>query len=124
VKYRPGDETAAFELAMAAQPQAEFYVFKLFVTGASPRSSRAIRNITAICEKELPGRYQLEVIDIYQHPEQAKPEQVVAAPTLVRTLPLPVRKVIGDLSDRFRVMIGLEIVPRKLPDAAKESHEG
>jgi circadian clock protein KaiB len=73
---------------------------------------RAIQNIRRICEKKLQGRYDLEVIDIYQHPEEVKPEQVVVTPTLVKKLPLPVRKLIGDLSDEERVLIGLDVVPR------------
>ena len=72
---------------------------RLFVTGSTPRSTRAIQNIRALCEEKLHGRYDLEVIDIYQHPEQVKPEQIVVTPTLVKKLPLPFRKIIGDLSD-------------------------
>jgi circadian clock protein KaiB len=107
------DETKAFERALAAAPAAESYRLRLFVTGTTPRSARAIQNISAICEEKLQGRYDLEVIDIYQHPEQAKPEQIVVAPTLVKKLPLPVRRLMGDLSDQERVLAGLDIVPRK-----------
>ncbi len=91
---------------------AEHYVLRLFVTGSTPRSARAIQNIRALCEEKLHGRYDLEVIDIYQHPEQVKPEQIVVTPTLVKKLPLPFRKIIGDLSDKERVLVGLDIVPR------------
>jgi circadian clock protein KaiB len=107
------DETAAFEKALSAGRDAEHYLLRLYVTGTTPRSARAIQNIRAICEKKLHGRYDLEVVDIYQHPELAKPEAVVVTPTLVKTLPLPVRKLIGDLSDEQRVLIGLDILPRK-----------
>jgi circadian clock protein KaiB len=107
------DQTEAFERALAAQPVAEHYRLRLFVTGTTPRSARAIQNIRSICEEKLQGRYDLEVIDIYQHPEQAKPEQIVVAPTLVKKLPLPVRRLIGDLSDQERVLAGLDIVPRQ-----------
>ena len=106
-------ETKAFEEARAAQPVVAHYVLRLFVTGTTPRSARAIQNIRDICEAKLQGRYDLEVIDIYQHPEQAKPEQIVVAPTLVKKLPLPVRRLIGDLSAQERVLAGLDIVPRK-----------
>jgi circadian clock protein KaiB len=117
------DETEAFELALAAQPAAEHYLLRLFVTGTTPRSARAIQNIRAICEEKLHGRYDLEVIDIYQHPEQARPEQVVVTPTLVKKLPLPVRKLIGDLSDEQRVLVGLNILPRKPgPRPVKADH--
>ena len=98
---------------MPQPPAAEHYRLRLFVTGTTPRSARAIQNIRAICEEKLQGRYDLEVIDIYQHPEQAKPEQIVVAPTLVKRLPLPVRRLIGDLSDQERVLAGLNIVPRE-----------
>ena len=107
------DESQAFEKAIAAQPPSQHYSLRLFVTGTTPRSARAIRNIRDICEQQLQGRYDLEVIDIYQHPEQARPEQIVVAPTLVKSLPLPVRRLIGDLSDQQRVLVGLNIVPRE-----------
>lgn len=105
------DETKSFEAALAGRAAAERYLLRLFVTGATARSVRAIRNIQAICEEQLHGRYDLEVIDIYQRPEVAKPEQIIVAPTLVRELPLPVRKLIGDLTDKERVLVGLDIVP-------------
>lgn len=111
---KPISETAAFEKALRSQPKSERYLLRLYVTGTTPRSARAIQHIRAICEEKLHGRYDLEVIDIYQHPEQAKPEQVVVTPTLVKKLPLPVRRLIGDLSDAERVLAGLDIVPRRL----------
>ncbi len=86
------------------------YRLTLFVTGTTPRSARAIRNIRLICEDNLAGRYGLEVIDIYQHPELAKTEQIIVTPTLVKHFPLPIRKLIGDLSDTDRVLAGLDIV--------------
>ena len=105
------DDTAAFEAALAAHPVAEHYLLRLFVSGTTPRSAHAIQNIRAICEEKLQGRYELEVIDIYQHAEMAEPDQVVVTPTLVKKLPLPVRKLIGDLSDRERVLVGLDLRP-------------
>lgn len=80
------------------------------MTGTTPRSARAIRNIQVICEEHLQGRYHLEVIDIYQHPERVKADQIVVTPTLIKHLPLPIRKLIGDLSDTARVLAGLDIV--------------
>lgn len=102
--------TQAFEEALAAAAQGAHYSLRLFVTGTTPRSVRAIRNIRAICEENLPGRYDLEVVDIYQHPEQMRPEEIIVTPTLLKKLPLPSRKMIGDLSDIERVLAGLDIV--------------
>jgi circadian clock protein KaiB len=114
MRSRADDSSADFERALGQQG-AGHYLLRLYVTGSTPKSALAIRNIQAICEEKLKGRYRLEVIDIYQHPGAAKPEQIVVAPTLVRTLPLPVRRIIGDLSNTERVLIGLDIVPRGIP---------
>jgi circadian clock protein KaiB len=105
-------DTKAFEAALTRQAEAPQYCLRLFVSGSTPRSTRAIQNIRAVCEDKLHGRYDLEVIDIYQHPEQIRPEQIVVTPTLVRKLPLPVRKIIGDLSDIERVLVALDILPQ------------
>jgi circadian clock protein KaiB len=93
------------------------YVLRLFVTGLTPRSVCAINNVRAICSEYLDGRYDLEVIDIYQQPVLAQGEQIVAAPTLVKQLPLPIRRIIGDMSDRDRVLLGLDLV--RVPDARR-----
>jgi circadian clock protein KaiB len=93
------------------------YILRLFVTGTTPRSLRAIQNLHALCEANLPGQYDLEVIDIYQHPEQAMPEQIVVTPTLVKEFPLPLRRMIGDLSDTERVLTGLGIPQQQLARA-------
>ena len=117
--------TQAFEDALALESQPGRYRLRLFVSGSTPRSTRAIQNIRALCEANLRGRYDLEVIDIYQHPEQAKPEQIIVTPTLVRALPLPLRRVIGDLSDKERVLVGLEIAARDAPrELPQQSHAG
>jgi circadian clock protein KaiB len=87
----------------------ERYVLRLFVTGMTPRSTEAFAIIKAICEEHLHGRYELEVIDIYQHPHLARDEQIVAVPTLVKRLPAPLRRLIGDLSNVERVLIGLDL---------------
>jgi circadian clock protein KaiB len=101
-----------FEQALkeaAGEPQR--YVLRLYVTGSTPRSSRAIQNIRALCEEHLQGRYDLEVIDIYQQPMLARGEQIIAAPTLIKKLPAPLRKVVGDLSNVERVLMGLDLRP-------------
>jgi circadian clock protein KaiB len=91
---------------------AERYVLRLFVTGSTPQSARAILNLRKVCDERLGGRYDLEVIDIYQQPELAIREQIVAVPTLIKALPLPLRKLIGNLSDMDRVLIGLGLASR------------
>jgi circadian clock protein KaiB len=117
---KPSKETRAFEAALAKTSKAERYVLRLFVSGTTPRSVRAIQNIRAICEEKLQGRYDLEVVDIYQHPERARPEQVVVTPTLVKSLPAPVRRLIGDLSNEERVLVGLDIVAQGTPQPEPE----
>ena len=99
--------TDRFELALERTDAR--YTLRLYVTGMTPRSQRAIENIKEIFETHLSGRYDLEVIDIYQQPERAKEAQIIAAPTLIKQLPLPVQKLIGDMSDKDRVLIGLGI---------------
>lgn len=105
------DTTARFEAAVSA-PQAE-YVLRLYTVGATPAAQRAIRNLRKICEEELQGRYSLEVIDISEHPVLAETEQIIAAPTLVKSLPVPVARLVGDLSDRERVLLGLDLIRRR-----------
>lgn len=85
------------------------YVLKLYITGSTPRSTKAIMNIRQICDEHLKGRYELEIIDIFQQPVLAKGEQIIAAPTLIRKLPLPLRRFIGDMSDTERILLGLDL---------------
>ena len=85
------------------------YVLRLYIAGTTPRSTRAVMNIKEICEKSLSSRYDLEVIDIYQQPGMAKDQQIIAAPTLVKQLPLPLRRFIGDLSDTERILVGMDL---------------
>jgi circadian clock protein KaiB len=87
------------------------YVLRLFITGTTTRSQRAIANMRKICEAELAGRYDLQIIDIYEQPEATRDLQVIATPTLVKILPEPLRKIIGDLSDREKVLAGLDLAP-------------
>lgn len=96
-------------------PSGEKYVLRLYVTGMTARSAEAIATIQSICKERLGGRYDLQVIDIYQHPKLAKDEQIIAAPTLVKRLPLPLRRFIGTLSDRERVLVGLDLRPDPAP---------
>lgn len=87
------------------------YLLRLFVTGASSRTAPAIANLRRICEQELKGRYDLEIIDVQAYPELAEDEKILATPTLIKSLPLPLRRVIGDLSDRDKVLLGLQVEP-------------
>jgi circadian clock protein KaiB len=91
---------------------AERYVLKLYVTGATARSLRAIANVKAICEQYLKGRYHLEVVDIYRRPALLSKDQIVAVPTLVKKLPVPLRLLVGDLSRTEQVLQGLDLVAR------------
>jgi len=88
------------------------YVLRLYITGPTSLARRAILNINAICREHLPGMYDLEIIDIHQKPALAKNEQILAAPTLIKKLPLPLRRIVGDLSDHEKVLFGLDLKPR------------
>jgi circadian clock protein KaiB len=89
------------------------YKLRLFVTGSTPRSARAIANMRKICEENLSGQYDLEVVDVYENPEATRELQVIATPTLVKILPEPLRRIIGDLSDKEKVLAGLNLTPLK-----------
>ena len=102
------NSTAAFEEALEKTVNGK-YVLHLYVAGMGPKSVQAIDNIKRICEEYLPGKYQLEVIDIYQYPILAKDGQIVAAPTLIKELPPPLRKLIGSMSDTERVLVGMDL---------------
>jgi circadian clock protein KaiB len=102
---------AAFEKAASSELRPK-YVLQLYVAGATPQSSRALTNIKDICEQHLRGRYELEVIDVYLYPALAKSERVIAIPTLLKKLPAPLRRLVGDLSDRENVLIGLNLKPK------------
>lgn len=91
--------------------ESPFYLLYLYITGATPNSMRAVRNLKAICEQYLKDRYELVIVDIYQQPNLAAQEQIIAAPTLVKKHPLPFRRLIGDMSDKQRVLSGLGISP-------------
>ena len=112
------DSVAIFEKILKNADAIQHYQLRLYITGTTPRSSHAIANIRALCDEFLPGHYDLEVIDIYQQPTEAAREQIIAAPTLVKELPIPAKRLIGDLSDRDKVMVGLSLVNNK---AAKKT---
>ena len=100
--------TEAFELALRTTDRAH-YVLRLYVSGITPNSLRAIENVNKICTEYLNGHYELEIIDIYQQPIFAKEGQIVAAPTLVKELPPPLRKFIGDMSNADRILVGFDL---------------
>jgi circadian clock protein KaiB len=103
--------TEELEKAAVKRDRAK-YVLRLYVTGMTPKSTQAIANVQRICNEHLAGRYELKVIDIYQQPKLAKGEQIVAIPTLIKKLPLPLRRLIGDMSDTERVLVGIDLKPK------------
>jgi circadian clock protein KaiB len=98
----------ALEAAAAAHATA-LYVLRLYITGITPRSARAIANVRKICDEHLKGRHELEIVDISQHPMLAEGEQIVATPTLIKLMPLPLRRFIGDMSQGERILLGLDL---------------
>jgi len=102
------DSTLQFEQSLSQPPEIH-YVLRLYVTGTTPQSLHAITNVKKFCEEYLKGRYELEVIDLYQQPQLAQGEQIIAAPTLIKKLPLPLRRIIGDMSKSERVLVGLDL---------------
>ncbi len=107
-KARKRTTVEEFERAAKEKKPAQ-YVLRLYVTGMTARSVRAIENLKSICEEYLQGRYDLEIVDIYQHPVLMRGEQIIAAPTLVKRLPEPLRRLVGDMSDKDRVLLGLDL---------------
>jgi circadian clock protein KaiB len=105
---KPASATAACD-GSPATPDMPRYVLRLYVTGMTPRSSRAIANAKAICEEHLEGRYDLRIIDVYQQPVRTRGDQIVAVPTLIKQLPLPVRRIVGDLADTRRALLALDL---------------
>jgi len=115
LKTKLRSATEAFEDALkrTALKRAK-YILRLYVSGSSERSLRAVYNLKKLCEEHLPD-YDLEVIDIYKNPEAARDEQIIAAPTLVKKLPMPLRKFVGDLSNTNKILVGLDIYKRQEP---------
>ena len=103
-------EKAIQELSKAsAKAGKEKYILRLYVAGMTPRSIKAVNNVKKVCEEYLDGRCELDVVDIYQNPKLAKGEQIIAAPTLIKKLPLPLRRVIGDMSDTEKFLVGIDL---------------
>jgi circadian clock protein KaiB len=115
-KLRNATEVFEEALKVSALKRAK-YILRLYVTGSSARSLRAVDNLKKICEEHFPDDYDLEVIDIYENPTAAREEQIIAVPTLVKKLPRPLRKFVGDLSNTQKILIGLDIYKRQEPEA-------
>jgi len=112
--------TAAFETA-AQRADAEQYVLRLYIAGTTAASSRSVENLRAICEEHLKGRYELMIVDVFQQPVLAKDEQIIAVPTLIKKLPAPLRRIVGDLSNEHRVLVGLDLKPKANGQARKST---
>ncbi len=110
-----GDVTREFEDAVRAKSEfsGEKYVLRLYVSGMTAKSLKAVENVKRLCEEYMPGSYTLEVIDIRANPELAKEAEVIASPTLVKKLPLPLRKFIGNISEKEKLLVGLNIVQKR-----------
>ena len=106
----------AKKAAKPAKSAAETWNLRLYVAGQTPKSVAAFSNLKKLCEEHLHARYTIEVVDLLKNPQLAKGDQIIAIPTLVRKLPVPIRKIIGDLSNTLRVLVGLDIRPRKEGD--------
>jgi len=106
------ESAQAFERSIAETGQ-ERYLLRLYVSGMTPAATRAVGNLKKICDEHLSGRYDLEIVDVYQQPVLARDEQILAAPTLIKRLPLPLRRIIGDMSNKDRVLLGLDLRPRE-----------
>jgi len=103
------DKLDEFENALTAEKKGDKYILRLFVAGINPKSRRAIENLMEILEENLKDQYELEIIDIYQQPIFAKEGQIVAAPTLIKELPPPIQRFVGDLSNKEKLLLGLEL---------------
>ena len=107
-KAKNKETTAEFEHAAAERANAR-YVLRLYVAGLTPRSVSAVASVKQTCEEHLEGRYELEVVNLYDQPTLAKGEQIIAAPTLIKKLPLPLRRIIGDMADTQKLLVGLDL---------------
>jgi circadian clock protein KaiB len=96
------------------------YLLKLYVTGKTARAERAIANLKRVCEEELSSEYELQIIDVLENPQMAEDDRILATPTLIKQLPPPLRRIIGDLSDKEKVLLGLEVRPDANPRGKKE----
>ena len=103
------DSSAKFEKLLKKTARGAHYTLRLYITGTTARSTEAISNIRKLCEEYLAGRYDLEVVDIYQQPGQAADAQIIAAPTLIKDFPAPPKRLIGNLADREKIIVGLNL---------------
>jgi circadian clock protein KaiB len=117
---KPRSSTSEFETA-SRRSHEEQYVLRLYIAGTTPASSRSVETLRAICEEHLKGRYELMVVDVFQQPVLAKDEQIVAVPTLIKKLPSPLRRIVGDLSNEQRVLLGLDLKPKKHGETRKKT---
>ena len=113
VRYRNNVETHT--LAEPAVSDTDTFLLRLYVAGQTPKCMRAFANLKRICEEYLAGRYHIEMVDLLQNPQLARGDQILAVPTLVRRLPEPIKKIIGDLSNTERVLVGLDLRPARRP---------
>jgi circadian clock protein KaiB len=111
-----GEETAQTGMASEQEQGEKVYLLRLYVAGQTRKSLTAFANLKKICEEHLQGRYRIEIIDLREHPQLAKGDQILAIPTLVRQLPPPLKKIIGDLSNTERVLVGLDLRPAEQVD--------
>ncbi|MDD1736137.1 MAG: circadian clock protein KaiB [Methanothrix sp.] len=105
------EESETASSGMLAEPGEKVYILRLYVAGQTRKSLAAFANLKKICEEHLAGRYKIEVIDLRENPQLAKGDQILAIPTLVRQLPPPLKKIIGDLSNTEKVLVGLDLLP-------------
>ena len=108
------DRAGLTESPMETDPS-ELFELRLYIAGQTPKCVRAIDNLRAVCEQHLAGRYRIEVIDLLAHPQLARGDEIIAVPTLIRKLPEPIRRIIGDLSDTEKVLVGLQLRPDGTP---------
>jgi len=115
VKTKRKQSRAIRRKAPPAKARSNKWILRLYVAGRTPKAITAFNNLRAICERELKGRYSIEVIDLLKNPQLARDNQILAVPTLVRKIPIPMRRIIGDLSDSDRVLVGLDLVGHGAP---------
>ena len=121
MKRKTGNTVAEEFEKSVTRLNGEKHVLILYVAGQTPKSTLAIDNVRRFCETNLQGRYELKVIDLYHQPSLAKGEQIIATPTLVKKLPLPLRKLIGDMSDTQRILVGMDLKPAGSPPPPQQS---
>jgi circadian clock protein KaiB len=112
VKTKPQQSKTTRRKAQPAKARSNKWILRLYVAGRSSKAMSAFNNLKAICEQQLKGNYIIEVVDLLENPQLARDNQILAVPTLVRRLPLPMRRIIGDLSDSDRVLVGLDLIDR------------